>query len=77
MKCRKNQVTCDSGTDSYVCRFTVTNLTDHYYIRVLTENRTQSRRKGKTCFCVYLYLIYTVYFLFAGVLNGNYVNVGL
>ena len=77
MEGRKNQVTSDSGTDSDVCGFTVTNLTDHYYIRVLTENRTQSRRKCKTCLCVYLYLVYTVYLLFAGVLNGNYINVGL
>ena len=77
MQCRKHKVTCDCGTDGYISRLAVTNLTDHYYIRVLTKNRTQSRRKGKSCLGVYLYLVYTVYLLFAGVLNRYYVNIGL
>ena len=77
MQCRKNKVSRDSSTDSDIGGLTVTDLTDHYDIRVLTQDRTQSRSKGHTCLVIDLTLVNAVDTLLDRVLNRYDVYVRL
>ena len=77
MKCGENKVSCDSGTDTDIGSLRVTHFSDHYYVRVLTENGTKGSRKGHACLLVNLTLVDSVDSFFDRILNGNYVNVRL
>ena len=47
MQRTKNQVTCESGTDSDLGGLEITHFTDHDHIRITSKNTTQRRGKGK------------------------------
>ena len=67
-----------SGLCRLDCNFSsleVSNLSDHDYIRVLTEERSQRRRKGQSRFRVHLNLVYSVKVDFNRVLGGG--DIGL
>ena len=71
-------MTGDSGSDRDICGLAVTYLTDHYDVRVLTEDRSQRSREGHTCLGVDLALVYTVDLFLDRVLNcyNVYVRLG-
>ena len=50
-------MSCDSGSDSDLSCFGITHFSDHYDVRVLTEDRTKRSTEGHTCFFVYLTLV--------------------
>ena len=54
------QVARDGSLYRNLCRLCVSDLTNHDDIRVLSQNRTQCRRKGKLCLDIGLYLIDSV-----------------
>ena len=60
MECTNYQVTRDSGLNGNAGGLTVSNLTDHDNVRILTQNGTKCRGKGKSRFGIYLYLIDTI-----------------
>ena len=70
-------MSCDSGSDTDICCFRVTHLTDHYDIRVLTEDRTEGSGKGHACLCINLNLVNSVDSLFDRVLNSDNVYIWL
>src|ERR1043165_3826108 len=45
---RENNVAGQSSLDCYLCSLAITNLTDHDYIRVLAQKRTQGMREGQS-----------------------------
>ena len=50
----------DSRLNSNLCSLTVSNLSDHNNIRILTEDRSKGCRESHLCFYIYLNLIDTV-----------------
>ena len=71
MKCAKNQVACEGGMDGDLRGLVVADLTDHYHIRVLTQERTQSDGKSQSGFHVNLRLADPLYLVFYRVLHSN------
>ena len=71
MQGTENQMTCQCGVNADTSRFNVTNLTDHDYIRVLTQNTAQSVGKGKARFIIDSYLIDAFNTIFDRIFNSN------
>ena len=75
MEGTNHKVAGDGRGNRYTSRLTVSDLSYHYDIRVLTEDGSKGCRKGKSCFRIYMYLIDTVDVRLDGVLNGDDVNI--
>ena len=76
MQRAEHQVPRDCRSDSDFSRFLVTNFSDHYDVRVLTENTSQRRRERHIRFRVDLNLIYAVKCVLDRVFDGDDVHFG-
>ena len=77
MERTEDQVTRQSSFDSHRRGFLVTHFTDHDHVRVLTEQGTNARRKGKACGIVDLALVHTVNIQFHRVFHRRDVDRGI
>ena len=75
MEGTNNQVAGDSGLNSDLGGLTVSNLTDHDDIGVLTQDSTEGRCECKIYLRVYVNLIDTIDVRLDRVLNGDDVDV--
>src|SRR6056297_1165318 len=54
-------------------RLGITDLSDHYLVRVLSQDRSQGSAESPSCLFINLYLVYSGYSVLHGVLYCNYV----
>ena len=69
------KVSCDGGLYRYLSCLSVSNLSYHDDVRVLSKDRAERTRKGKVSLYIYLYLIDAVYVCLYRVFNSNYVYI--
>ena len=74
MEGRKHQMSGYGRSDGNGCRLIISCFTDHYDIRILSQERPQSDFKGKARHIVDLHLIQLGHILLHGILYGGYVH---
>ena len=74
MQCRNNKVSGNGSLNGDAGCFSVSDFSDHYDIRILTENGTQGIGKGQVCLDIYLHLVYTVHIGFHRIFYGDNIN---
>ena len=71
MKSGEYKVPGQRGLDGYLRCLLVPDLSDHDYIGVVAQNRTQGSRKCQADFALHLNLVDTLKLILHGVLRGD------